>query len=86
MKRIQVQLTDKRLDDVVTEMASAATAAVAGVVKLGAAQKQVEQAVRQSLRKVLGQYVHAYNVCGLAVVCQEANEIDPWAMKDQDKD
>ncbi len=86
MKRIQVQLTGKRLDDVVSEMASEATVAVAQVVKLGAAQKQVQEAVHQSLRKVLGRYVHAYDVCGLAAVCQEGAEIDPWEMKDQDKD
>ncbi len=86
MKRIQLQLTDKGLDDVVTEMASEATAAVAGVVKLGPAQKQVEQVLKQSVRKVLERYVHAYDVCGLAAVCKEAEPIDPWKMKDQDKD
>lgn len=31
------------------------------------------------LESVLRRYVVAYDICGLARICQEASEIDPWA-------
>jgi hypothetical protein len=86
MKRIQVQLTGKRLDDVVDEMAREAARAISQVPKESHEYEACYFAVRQSIRKVLEKYVHAYDVCGLATVCHESEEIDPWALQDQDKD
>lgn len=86
MKRIQVQLTGKRLDDVVTEMANEATRAVMQELRAKSEKPAIHPAIRQSIRKVLEKYVHAYNICGLSALCGEATEVDPWTMKDQDED
>jgi hypothetical protein len=86
VKRIQIQLTDRRLDDVVNEMATESTVAVDRIVKLGDARGETRAAVRQAIRGVLEKYVHAYDLCGLSILCNEATEIDPWELKDQDKD
>ena len=83
MKRIQIQLTDKKLDDVVREMAETAIHDLESL-----SQRNVNRAevIRSSIRGVLEKYVHAYDTCGLAAICHEAAEIDPWEIKDQDKD
>ena len=83
MKRIQIQLTDKKLDDVVREMAETAVHDLESL-----SQRNVNRAevVRSSIRTVLEKYVHAYDTCGLATVCHEATEIDPWNVGDENKD
>ena len=86
MKRIQIQLTGKRLDDVVDEMAREAARAVLRAPKEDAKKDGYYSTVRTAIRGVLEKYVHAYDMCGLATICHEAEEVDPWGMKAQDKD
>ena len=82
MKRVQIQLTDKKLDDVVQEMADAAVRSLVG--KSGDPEKI--KIVHEAIRQVMEKYVHAYDSCGLAAICHEATEIDPWMEKGQDED
>lgn len=77
MQRIQIQLEDKRLDDVVGEMAQAVVGSTDGMRI---------QAARIAIRSVMEKYVHAYDTCGLASVCKEGSEIDPWEGRAQDED
>lgn len=83
MKRIQIQLTNKKLDDVVQEMAEAATRSLQSR-SIPPAEHTV--AVKKAIRAVLEKYVHAYDLCGLATVCQEAQEVDAWDAPDAGKD
>lgn len=82
MKRVQIQLTNKKLDDVVQEMADAAVRSLVGTSGDPEKTKMVHEAIRQVMEK----YVHAYDSCGLAAICHEATEIDPWMEKGQDED
>jgi hypothetical protein len=36
------------------------------------------QNLRQALESVSRRHVVAFDICGLAAVCHEATEIDPW--------
>lgn len=81
MKRIQIQLTNKKLDDVVREMAAAAAETLDGKID-----PKRTAGAHAAIRKVLEKYVHAYETCGLATVCHEAQEIDAWDAKGQDED
>ena len=36
------------------------------------------QNLREALESVLRQHVVAFDICGLAAVCREATEINPW--------
>ena len=83
MKRIQIQLTNKKLDDVVQEMAEAVTHRLKGPP---VPENERIKVFKSSLREVLEKYVHAYDQCGLSTFCHEVTEVDPWDIKDQDKD
>jgi len=83
MKRIQIQLTNKKLDDVVQEMAEAITRRLQSQ---NVTESDRTQACKSSIREVLEKYVHAYDICGLAAICHEATEVDPWEAKGQDED
>ncbi|MBI4024356.1 MAG: hypothetical protein HY360_05205 [Verrucomicrobia bacterium] len=83
MKRIQIQLTNKKLDDVVQEMAEACAHRLEKDTSRGADRVAV---IRGTIREVLEKYVHAYDLCGLATVCQEAQEVDPWGSKVADEE
>ena len=83
MKRIQIQLTNKKLDDVVQEMAEAITHRLKGQ---NVPENDRIKVFKSSIREVLEKYVHAYDSCGLAAICHEASEVYPWSVGDQDKD
>jgi hypothetical protein len=38
------------------------------------------QNLREALEAVLRRHVVAFDLCGLATICQEATEIDPWSL------
>ena len=82
MKSVHIQLTHKKLDDVVQEMAEAATRSLSNKSVLP--ENRVASA-KSAIRAVLEKYVHAYDLCGLATVCHEAQEIDPWTVKADDE-
>lgn len=77
MKRVHIQLTEKKLDDVVDEMAMAAARSLEH--ELSVDHTFLVRPIKRSIRMVLENYVHAYDTCGLATICQEAGEVDPWS-------
>lgn len=87
MKRVQIQLDAKSLEDLVVEMAEAADQALLELEGVRNVSKDARvESAREALHAVLNKYVHAYDTCGLASVCTEGSEIDPWTLKGQDED
>ena len=87
MKRVQIQLNGQSLEDVVLEMAKACERAVLELEGFRTTPTDARvQAMHKAIHATLEKYVHAYDTCGLASLCQEGAEIDPWSPKGQDED
>ncbi|MGE5591102.1 MAG: hypothetical protein ACM3ZA_10875 [Bacillota bacterium] len=69
--QLHVKLDGRTLEDMVEEVARAAWQASG---QTGPVLPEVHEAVRDALRH----YVVAMDICGLASVCQESEEYDPW--------
>lgn len=69
--QLHVKLDGRSLEDMVEEVTLAAWRASG---RTGSAGPEVQEAVRKTLRR----YVVAMDVCGLASICQESEEYDPW--------
>ncbi len=85
MKRVQIQLTNRKLDDVVEEMAAAAAQSLRSAGAPASDPAKTRGLVKAAIRGVLEKYVHAYDTCGLAAVCHEGTEIDPWTSPAEDE-
>jgi hypothetical protein len=87
MKRVQIQLKGQSLEDVVLEMSKAAEQALLELEGFRTKPTDLRvEAAAKALHAILEKYVHAYDTCGLASVCQEGTEVDPWTAKGQDED
>ncbi len=69
--QLHVKLVGRSLENMVDEVALAAWLALGRTGSVG-------PEVREAVREVLRRYVVAMDVCGLASVCQESEEYDPW--------
>lgn len=75
-QRLHLKLEDMDLQDMVDEL----TTTVWKVMYNGEPNRSLAnyQNLREALESVLRQHVVAFDICGLAAVCREATEINPW--------
>jgi hypothetical protein len=87
MKRVQIHLEHQSLEELVTQMAEAVDQALLELDGVRGTSKDLRvESARKAIRRILEMHVHAYDTCGLASVCQEGTEVDPWDAKGQDED
>jgi hypothetical protein len=77
-QRLHIKLEDMNLQDLVDELTTATWKAIyRGEPDHSFANYQN---LREALESVLRRHVVAFDICGLATVCQEATEINPWQL------
>lgn len=75
-QRLHLKLENMNLQDMVDEL----TTTTWKVIYSGEPDHALAnyQRLRQALESVLRRHVVAFDICGLATICHEATEIDPW--------
>ncbi len=77
-QRLHIKLQDMDLQDLVDELATATWKALyRGEPDHSFANYQN---LREALESVLRRRIVAFDICGLATICQEATEIDAWKL------
>ena len=75
-QRLHIKLEDMDLQDMIDELTAEAWRAAFFGEPDPASAKYRE--LRRALEGVLRRHVVAFDICGLAAICREATEVDPW--------